>query len=256
VLTRLTPGSAYNLRVSTTDQAGNGPTQSDIINFTASNTSDTTPPAISEISTNGTTHNKLVASWTTDEPATSILLAIESGTTDTVTVSESSFKTTHFLAITDTNIVKPNTTYNLIIESTDASGNTGINSSTMVTTAAFADVTPPSAPASLTATPGNEQVQLSWGSVSDADLAGYDVFQDNTKIVSGLTERMYDATGLTNGIQVTFTVIAVDQSGNESVPSPQASATPSVNQAPGAPPIRSPIVPRRPIPLPYTVISH
>ncbi|MBI4553917.1 MAG: T9SS type A sorting domain-containing protein, partial [Candidatus Latescibacteria bacterium] len=233
-ITRMTPGSTYFYRVQSTDQSGNGPTQSSIASFAAANTADTTPPVLTAVSTTGTTHNLVSVSWTTDEPATSILRVFQTGTTDTVTVGSGALVTSHTLSVTDTTKIRPSTGYTLIVESADARNNVGA-SSTTVTTAAGADVTPPSAPATVTATPGSEQVLVTWSAVADADLAGYDVFQNSIQVVSGLTTTTYTATGLTNGTAYTYQIKAADLAGNRSSLSPSASATPSAAQAPTKP---------------------
>ena len=89
-------------------------------------------------------------------------------------------------------------------------------------------VTVPSAPASLTATPGNTQVSLSWSAVTGA--TSYNVYDSTsssgsyTKVASS-TNTNSTVTGLTNGTAYYFVVTAVNNSG-ESGYSNQASATP------------------------------
>ena len=236
-ITRLTPGGVYNYRVRSTDQSGNGPTQSGILNFTAATTPDLTAPVISSVSTSGTTNDRISVTWTTNEPGNSIVLAIEQGAVDTIRVEDGTLATSHSLAVTQDNSgnpVKASTTYNLIVESVDASGNTGVHT-TSVTTPSAPDVTPPLAPTSLTATPGSEQAQLVWPAVTDQDLAGYDVYQNSARIASGVTQTTYDATGLNNGTTYTFEVRAVDQTGNVSTTNPTDTAIPAATLAPTKP---------------------
>lgn len=88
---------------------------------------------------------------------------------------------------------------------------------------------PPAPPATLTATPGNAQVSLSWS--ASADATSYEVVRDGTVIATGVTSTSYTDTGLTNGVNYCYTVRAVNSAG-ASGDSTQACATPV---APGQP---------------------
>lgn len=91
------------------------------------------------------------------------------------------------------------------------------------------DITPPSAPEGLNATPGNTQVTLNWIANTEIDLVGYNVYQGDTQVNATLvTGNTYTFTGLTNGTAYTFTITAVDIDGNESVKSTAVTATPTV----------------------------
>jgi chitodextrinase len=98
-----------------------------------------------------------------------------------------------------------------------------------------ADTTAPPSPASLVATAGDGEATLAWSAVDAPDLAGYLVYRrvapDGEWL--RLSEAPTIATVLTvsdlvNGTPYEFVVTAVDASGNESVASPAASATPRV----------------------------
>lgn len=94
------------------------------------------------------------------------------------------------------------------------------------------DTTPPPTPAGLTATRGDGEVDLTWLAVSAGDLAGYyPYYREGAtgtpvkgSLVTGTTTTI---TGLTNGIEYVFYVTAVDEAGNESDPSPEASTVPN-----------------------------
>ena len=172
--------------------------------------------------------------WSTDEPAASVLV-VKKTASDSLSAVSGTLKTTHSLTIADTVFVRPNTAYTFYVASIDFSGNLRVDETRNLTTSAGPDGTPPSAPVALSAAPGSQQARLAWSKVSASDLAGYDVFQAATRIASGLTDTAYTVTGLTNDVPVNFTVTAVDQSGNASGSSPQASTTPTAAQAPSAP---------------------
>ncbi|SVD19956.1 uncharacterized protein METZ01_LOCUS372810, partial [marine metagenome] len=207
--------------------------------FTAENQPDTQAPVISDVDTSGTTNDRITVVWDTDELSTTVLLVIEQGTSDTIGVSDGTFLTSHSLTLTQDNsgnALKSATTYSFMAESFDASGN-GVSFNSSITTASAPDTVAPEVPESVSAEAGNAQAQLSWNAVTDADLSGYDVFQDGSQIASGVTDTLYDVTGLDNGTSVEFTVRSVDNNGNASVVSSAATATPLATLAPSAPAI-------------------
>jgi chitodextrinase len=102
--------------------------------------------------------------------------------------------------------------------------------------AAAPDSTPPTAPASLTATPGESKVALSWSASSDPDsaVAGYYVFRNGTQVaqVSGTN---YTDPALKDGTSYSYYVKAYDPSGNLSSASSTVSATPVDTTPPSIP---------------------
>jgi chitodextrinase len=94
----------------------------------------------------------------------------------------------------------------------------------------------PSAPSNLTATPGNQQVSLSWtASIDRVDgVAGYSVYRNSVKI--GQTpSTSYTDSGLTNGTTYSYYAVAYDTSGLASSASNTVSATPTAPTPLGAP---------------------
>ena len=89
-------------------------------------------------------------------------------------------------------------------------------------TVLITDLTDPSAPTALIATPGNTQVVLTWAANSESDLASYKVYGGTsaspTILLSTITVGTETSTqsSLTNGTLYYFNISAVDDVGNES----------------------------------------
>jgi fibronectin type 3 domain-containing protein len=122
----------------------------------------------------------------------------------------------------------------------DQVGNVGPASNEASATAT-ADTTPPTPPTTLTATPLPGQVSLAWSGATDAGgVARYNVHRSTTSgFTPGPANRIaqptgtsYVDSGLTGGTYY-YRVIAVDAAGNESAPSPQASAVVPTGPPPG-----------------------
>ncbi|HEX2084376.1 MAG TPA: LamG-like jellyroll fold domain-containing protein [Solirubrobacteraceae bacterium] len=96
------------------------------------------------------------------------------------------------------------------------------------------DNTAPSAPTSVTATPGNETVSLDWADNTQTDLGGYDVLRSSTaggpytKVNDArLTVSSFADTGLENGKSGYYVVKAYDKAGNGSASSAEVRGTPT-----------------------------
>jgi hypothetical protein len=103
--------------------------------------------------------------------------------------------------------------------------NTAFSAFLLAPTAA-PDTTPPATPAGVAATPGPGQVTLSWTRGAEADLAGYRVLRDGVQIAALGIVTSYVDSGLLSTRSYSYTVTAVDSSGNVSGASTPVSATP------------------------------
>ncbi len=101
------------------------------------------------------------------------------------------------------------------------------------------DTTPPAAPAGLVAVGGAGVVDLDWSDNGEADLAGYTVYRATSaggpySALNGalLSASNYSDTTVTGGTTYWYVLTADDATGNESVQSVSASATPTGGGAP------------------------
>lgn len=93
------------------------------------------------------------------------------------------------------------------------------------------DTTPPGAVSNLSANAGDGSVNLSWSNPGDSDFSNVEISYNGNTITTSNESRTIS--GLTNGNQYTFTVIAYDNAGNASA-SRSVSATPQgSNPQPG-----------------------
>ena len=100
------------------------------------------------------------------------------------------------------------------------------------------DRTPPAPPNGLSAVAGDGFVEVSWLESEEDDLAGYLLYRNEELLVSGLEETSYRDESVDNGTNYTYTVAAIDTSGNESSSSAPAAATPEDTTPPVGPFVR------------------
>jgi len=133
-LNGLVNGTLYHALVSSKDAAGNTATSSPFNFTTQSLVSDITAPVISGIATSSVASTSATVSWNTNEAGTTKVYY--SLATPIVLSSASTFivgtlVTSHIAALTG---LTASSTYNVVVESTDLSGNTATSSSFMLTT--------------------------------------------------------------------------------------------------------------------------
>ncbi|MCL4872569.1 PKD domain-containing protein [bacterium] len=129
-LAGLQPGTAYNYRVISSDGSGNR-TVSGNFKFTTSPAPDTAPPVVSNLLVKDVTSSSALATWTTDEPATTQVDFGLSGAFTSSTPLDSSLKTVHSVLLEG---LQSYTAYSYRAVSTDASGNTAVSAAKTFTT--------------------------------------------------------------------------------------------------------------------------
>ncbi|HEX9189180.1 MAG TPA: CARDB domain-containing protein, partial [Vicinamibacteria bacterium] len=97
------------------------------------------------------------------------------------------------------------------------------------------DVDPPAPPTGLGATPVGRDVHLAWNASPEADVTGYVVQRDGLRVGTAAAPSFVDA-ARPNGTY-SYTVIAVDAAGHESLESEPASATVAVAPEPPSAPV-------------------
>jgi hypothetical protein len=97
------------------------------------------------------------------------------------------------------------------------------------------NLTPPSKVTGLVAVSGNKTATLTWDANGEIDLQGYDVYVDGILNEAGISDTTFEVTDLTNATAYNFDVVAVNQSGTESLHSDIATVTPLNTVAPSAP---------------------
>jgi beta-lactamase superfamily II metal-dependent hydrolase len=124
-----------------------------------------------------------------------------------------------------------NASHTLTSTAYDAAGNSGSSAAVSVTVNNVADTTPPTAPASLTASGSKRKVSLSWtASTDNVGVTGYQIWRATSaggpfSQIATTTSTTYTNSGLTSGTTYYYYVKATDAAGNVSAASNTASAT-------------------------------
>ena len=213
-LSNLSPATAYQITVSSTDAVGNGPTLGGPITGTTDDEPDTTAPVISNLQVTQITETSAVITFTTDEPATIVLnYGINAGALDQ-TKADLSPSTSHSMTL---NGLNDGTQYFFTVQATDSSSNSATVGPYDFTTESSHDDQPPTPPGPITGPPSPSNAaafDLTWGaSTDDGVLMGYQVILDGTAVAS------YDAFTTTHAVadlaegQHTFVVRASDNAG-------------------------------------------
>jgi rhamnogalacturonan endolyase len=180
-----------------------------------------TPPANVQLTDNITSSNQSTTiTWSPVSGAVGYILYRANSTNGPFNFPGNYIQSMTTTTYTDANL-SANTFFAYEIVAMNAGGVSG--ASAVVSTA-------PSAPASLGATPGNQQILLNWPSSSGA--TSYTVKRglssgSETTHVTGITGTSYTDTNLNNGTTYYYVVVA-NGPGGASGNSPEASATPSI----------------------------
>jgi fibronectin type 3 domain-containing protein len=122
---------------------------------------------------------------------------------------------------TDTSLTEAHS-YRYEVTALDPSGNESAPTEHVVTTP---DVTAPTAPGSLTTTPGKRQVTLSWvASTDNVSVTGYRVLRDGSFWTTTTGTTLTD-TGLGELVSYAYSVVALDGAGNASAATSQVART-------------------------------
>lgn len=126
-------------------------------------------------------------------------------------------------------------TYTATVRATYSSG--AVSGDSAAASGVPRDAVAPAAPTGLVATRGDGRVALSWTANTEYDVSGYRVLRDGTAVgTTAAGTRSYTDTGLTNDTTYTYSLHALDTSGNTSqTSSPAVSATPTDLTAPAVP---------------------
>jgi chitodextrinase len=203
----LAPSTSYNYFIKAYDQSNNISTASSTIS--ASTVADSTPPSTpTNFSSTTQTDTTLSFSWTagTDNIAVGGYNIYRNNLMLTSTTGTS---------FTDSGL-NINTSYSYKIQTYDTSGNLS-PMSTPVTTSTIPDLVPPSIPANLSSTAQtNNSIDLMWDSASDdVGVASYILYRNGT-LIANLSGTTYTDTGRYFSTSYSYSVAAVDTSGNVS----------------------------------------
>jgi ribosomal protein S27E len=130
VLEGLKPMTTYHFRVKSTDVFGNGPSEGPDMTFTTAGAPDTAAPVISNIKVSGLTRTGATVTWTTNEPATSVLVYGNS-TAYGLNITFKQHVVSHSVVISGLSAGK---TYHFRVGAADPAGNTAQNSTDLVFT--------------------------------------------------------------------------------------------------------------------------
>jgi chitodextrinase len=203
----LAPSTSYNYFIKAYDQSNNISTASSTIS--ASTVADSTPPSTpTNFSSTTQTDTTLSFSWTagTDNIAVGGYNIYRNNLMLTSTTGTS---------FTDSGL-NINTSYSYKIQTYDTSGNLS-PMSTPVTTSTIPDLIPPSIPANLSpSAQTNNSIDLMWDSASDdVGVASYILYRNGT-LIANLSGTTYTDTGRYFSTSYSYSVEAVDTSGNVS----------------------------------------
>ncbi|MBI4582844.1 MAG: alkaline phosphatase [Planctomycetes bacterium] len=236
VLAGLEPMTEYHYRITSRDSSGNA---SSTLDATFTTAADTFPPDTPAGLAAAPGINQVDLTWNASAAADLAGYRVYRST-----VSGSGYALLNGSLIAgpsyaDTTVLQE-VTYYYVVAAVDASGNE--SGASNEASGRAIDQTAPAAPSGLLAAGGESQVSLDWNDNGEPDLSGYDLYR-STAPGSGhvringplLTASNFVDTAVVVGTAYYYYVVAVDNSGNESAPSAEASATPVDTTPPAVP---------------------
>ncbi|HVY08171.1 MAG TPA: LamG-like jellyroll fold domain-containing protein [Burkholderiales bacterium] len=220
--TGLSAGASYSYRVRATDAAGNIGSYSNVAPATLTVLDTTLPTAPTGLFAASVTLSFIFIQWNASSDNIGVVGYRVERCTGISCADFSELAITGNLFTYSDNGIAANTDYSYRVRAFDAAGNLSAYSNTIGVAAAVADITPPSAPASLNAIGGStDQTLLSWLSATDnirvdsyrverCQMAGCSNF---TQIGTSFSTTFRDF-GLNTGTSYSYRVRAVDPSGN------------------------------------------
>lgn len=214
VLSALSASSLYHYRVLSRDAAGNLTTSGDNT-FTTAAAPDTTPPAISNISSGSLSTTGATITWFTNEAATT---RIEYGTTTaygSFTSLNSSLVTSHNQSLTG---LAPATTYHFRVLSKDASNNQATSGNNTFTTLTPPDTTAPVVSNITASNITAINATITWttneGATSRVEYGTTTAYGSSSTSSTLALSHSRTLTGLSNATLYHYRVLSQDAAGN------------------------------------------
>jgi uncharacterized repeat protein (TIGR02543 family) len=203
----LADGKTYYFIVTAYDQMQNQSVPSEEVNVQIPDSTSPTPPE--NVTLAASSNSEISFTWTASRD--NVGVTGYQVARDTVVIGQAA--TTTF---TDTT-TSPGNTYTYTVQAMDASGNASAWSLPLEVTVASQDTTAPSVPQNLTLdSASTTQVAFSWAASTDnVAVTGYQVARNTVVIGQTATTAFVDAT-TSAGTTYTYTVQAMDASGNSS----------------------------------------
>jgi len=217
-LTGLTPSTTYHYRVQSRDAAGNLGTSGDLT-FTTTAAPDTTAPVLSGITASGITSGSAIITWSTNEPATSVVDYGLSTTYGSSSALNTTPVTSHSRTLSN---LTPSTTYHHRVRSVDGAGNAATSADFTFATPAAPDTTAPTISAVTSTGITNAGATVTWTtnevSSSLAEYGPTTAYGASSALDPTLvTSHTRALTGLSPSTTYHFRVRSVDAAGNAAV---------------------------------------
>ncbi len=220
-VTGLLSGTLYHYQIVSKDAAGNTATATDRT-FTTASAPDTTPPAISAVSSGTPGQTSTTISWTTDEASDSQVTYGPTTAYGSTTTLNTTLVTTHSVTLSG---LSANTLYHYEVVSKDAAANTATSTDNTFTTTIIPDIIAPTVvmvtPLDLSTISGTNT--LSVLALDDVGISGVQFNLDGSPLQSEVTAVPYtidlDTTTLSAGSH-TLSATARDAAGNHTTSLP------------------------------------